>query len=106
MAKKKKRKSETEPEWFEAPEDDVSAESEAKPDDPIEEKPVEEKPPPAPPDPNAPSPIPLKVFVRLAGPKWDQMAGFLHYAKHEKLGPRTVPEWRAAHQEFMQKPVK
>jgi hypothetical protein len=50
--------------------------------------------------------IPLKVFVKVAGPKWDQMAGFLSYAKSKSMVPRTVPEWRAAYQTFLQKPVK
>ncbi len=50
--------------------------------------------------------IPLKVFAKIAGPKWDQMAGFLHHAKIKNIGPRTVPEWRATYQAFLRKPVK
>jgi hypothetical protein len=50
--------------------------------------------------------IPLKVFVKIAGPKWDQMAGFISYAKLKKMGPRTVPKWRATYQAFLQKPVR
>ncbi len=66
----------------------------------IEDSPV--VPPPA----DALPAIPLKVFVKIAGPKWDQMAGFISYAKVKNLGPRTVPAWRATHQAFLQKPVK
>ncbi len=50
--------------------------------------------------------IPLKVFVKIAGPKWDQMAGFISHAKTKNFKPRTVPAWRAAYQAFLQKPVK
>lgn len=50
--------------------------------------------------------IRLEVFLRIAGPKWDQMAGFKSYARKQKLGPRTVPEWKKIYQDFMNKPVK
>ena len=40
--------------------------------------------------------IHLRVFHKIAGPKWDQLAGFMQYAKANKLGPMTVVEWREA----------
>ena len=69
-------------------------------------------------DPPVPAPIPesspkpqlpkiaLRVFEKLAGPKWDQLAGFKLYAKKNRLGPMTVPEWREALQAFRDKPTK
>ena len=66
---------------------------------------VVNEPPPVPPA-NVQAPILLRVFAKIAGPKWDQMAGFIRYAKNNKLGPRTVPEWRATYNAFLSKPVK
>jgi hypothetical protein len=64
------------------------------------EKPAEEKPEA---DPNA---VHLRVFAQVGGLKWDQLAGFKHHAKRNKLGPMTVQKWREAFAEFMGKPVK
>jgi len=65
-----------------------------------ETKPVaEEKKPPA-------QCVDLRVFVKVAGPKPDQMAGFVYHAKKNKLGPMSVNEWRAEHKKFMAQPVK
>ena len=50
--------------------------------------------------------VALKVFLVIAGPKWDQLAGFKSYATQQKLGPRSVPEWREELQKFMNKPTK
>ena len=50
--------------------------------------------------------IALKIFERIAGPKWDQLAGFKQYAKANKLGPMSVPAWRGALAEFKNKPTK
>jgi len=47
----------------------------------------------------------LEVFLKVAGPKWDQLAGFKLHAKKNKLGPMTIPEWRLALQQFMGKPT-
>lgn len=49
--------------------------------------------------------VSLAVFLKVAGPKWDQLAGFKRFATNEKLGPLTIPEWRAALTEFKNKPV-
>lgn len=49
--------------------------------------------------------VPLKVFLNIFGKKWDQMAGFKHYAKKQCLGPLTVKEWREAFQSFMDRPT-
>lgn len=76
-------------------------------DEPIEmhkDKPVEPTPE-SPPEPTLPK-IQLRVFQKIAGPKPDQLAGFIHYAKANKLGPMTVPEWKAALQAFKTKPTK
>jgi len=50
--------------------------------------------------------IPLRVFEKIAGARPDQLAGFLHYAKKNNLGPLTVPEWREAREIFRTKPTK
>jgi hypothetical protein len=92
-------------------------EVEEKPEDPgpiedTQDIPAEELKEPAKADESSTDPveelpaIPLKVFVKLAGPKWDQMAGFLSYAKLKNMKPRTMPEWRAAYQAFLRKPTR
>lgn len=50
--------------------------------------------------------IPLKIFLQINGQKWDQTAGFKHYAKKNKLEPLTVDDWRKAYQAFMEKPTE
>lgn len=50
--------------------------------------------------------IPYRVFAKISGLKWDQMAGFGSYAKKHNLGPMTVPEWREQLQKFLGKPTK
>ena len=50
--------------------------------------------------------VSLKVFLQISGQKWDQMAGFKHYAKLRCLEPLTVPEWRKAFTDFMNRPTK
>ena len=58
----------------------------------------------------APSPrqqlIPLRVFLSLLGKRWDQYAGFAHHAKKQKMGPRSVQEWRQAMADFHNRPVR
>jgi len=49
--------------------------------------------------------VPLKVYAALAGYKWDQLAGFVNYARRKNLGPMTVAAWHAAYQIFQDKPV-
>lgn len=47
----------------------------------------------------------LKQFLALEyGGRADQSAGFAHYAK--AMPPRTIPEWRAAFDAFMKRPIK
>lgn len=59
------------------------------------------------PMPELPKPvIPLKVFLQVFGKKWDQVAGFVHYAKANKLEPLTVVEWREAFEAFMNRPTE
>jgi len=48
----------------------------------------------------------LEVFLRIAGPRWDQLAGFKHYAKRNNLGPLTVQEWRDALQAYKTRPTQ
>lgn len=62
------------------------------------------RPQPKPVEPVIPK-IALRVFLKIAGAKWDQLAGFNHYAKRQGLGPMTVPEWREAFQTFKTKPM-
>lgn len=49
--------------------------------------------------------IPYRVFEKISGRKWDQMAGFKNYVKRETLGPRTVKKWHEALQAFLNMPV-
>jgi hypothetical protein len=49
--------------------------------------------------------VSLKVFVQTSGKKWDQLAGFKHYAKICGLGPLTILEWRKAFNDFMNRPT-
>lgn len=67
-------------------------------------------PAPAPKAAPAPAPkkptIPLRVFRQIHGAKMDQLAGFTSYAKRQKLGPMTVPEWREAYTAFMNRPIR
>jgi hypothetical protein len=49
--------------------------------------------------------MPLRVFATLAGPKWDQMAGFVAWATRQQLGPRSMTAWREAHETFKTRPV-
>ena len=50
--------------------------------------------------------IRLEVFLRLAGRKQDQLAGFTAYARSQKLRPMPVAEWRKALHEFDRQPTK
>ena len=47
----------------------------------------------------------LRVFATIAGPKWDQMAGFCSHARSQKLGPLTMEDWQAEFKKFQEKPV-
>jgi len=47
----------------------------------------------------------LRVFATIAGPKWDQMAGFVSHARSKKLGPLTMEDWQAEFKKFQEKPV-
>jgi len=47
----------------------------------------------------------LRVFATLAGPKWDQMAGFVAWAQLKKLQPMTMEQWRVEFRSFKNRPV-
>lgn len=47
--------------------------------------------------------VPLRVYATLANSRWDQLAGFVHWARN--LAPRTMQEWKQAQEEFNQRPV-
>jgi hypothetical protein len=49
--------------------------------------------------------IPLRVYLTIAGPKWDQMAGFGSYAFRNNLDNLTRDQWQFEYQKFMNKPV-
>ena len=49
--------------------------------------------------------IKLQVFATIAGPKWDQMAGFVSHARRQKLEALTMPEWQKEFDNFMKKPI-
>ena len=48
----------------------------------------------------------LRVFATIAGPKWDQMRGFLHWAQMQKLDSLTMADWQNEYQKFQDRPVK
>ena len=50
--------------------------------------------------------VTLKVYTTAGTHKWDQLAGFEHYAKAQGLKFLTMPEWEQALSDFMTKPVK
>jgi hypothetical protein len=83
----------------------VEVASEVAPVEP-KEAPQEVAPPKAEPAPTDPANLmPLRVYATIAGPKWDQMAGFVNFARRNKLGPMTMTEWQQAHKRFMNRPV-
>jgi hypothetical protein len=84
------------------PEESSEPEQEQPPAEAEEETP-EEKPiaPPSPPKPA----VALRVFLQVAGSKWDQLAGFKAYAKAQRLEARSIPEWHAAVTEYKNRPV-
>ena len=92
-----KRKSRVKPQTLDTPE---------KPPEPVAAQPVK-TPVPAvkPPDPEKPL-VQLRVFLKIAGPKPDQMAGFGSYAKRMGMGPMTALEWRDKLVAFGSKPIK
>jgi hypothetical protein len=79
-------------------------------DEPVAEVKPEPAASPASAPENKPEPslhkIPLKVFEKLAGARWDQLAGFKLWAKKQGLGSMTVPKWREALQTYRTKPTK
>lgn len=67
--------------------------------------PAQEAPAAPPPAEEAPR-VRLEVFLKIAGPKWDQLAGFKAWAHAEKLAPRSIVAWREELQRFQNKPTK
>lgn len=70
---------------------------------------VQPKPPPipsqAPVHEPPPTRVKLEVWCQLSGIKWDKLAGFKYLARKAKLGPLTVPEWRAEWAKYRTRPV-
>lgn len=50
--------------------------------------------------------VSLQVFLNVCGLKWDQTAGFKHYATKQKMRKMTIPNWREEFHKFMGKPIK
>jgi hypothetical protein len=88
----------TEPDAWETPSDPAKEEPPA----PAPEPQVDAVPQVSPPDRPL---VPLRVFASVVGVRWDQMAGFVAYAKKQKLGPLTIEDWRVALTQFNAKPV-
>ena len=87
-----------------APEPEVVNETTPESEDAV--RPVEPKPKQMPVSVHEDKPlVKLAVFLKVAGPRWDQMAGFKQYAKRNQLGPMSIPEWRAELQAFMNRPT-
>lgn len=66
----------------------------------------EPKPPKAAKPKVAPGGVRLEVFLRLAGRKPDQLAGFGSHARREKLGPMPMASWLKELADFDRKPTK
>lgn len=47
-----------------------------------------------------------EVFARATGIRADQSAGFLYHVKKQKLGARSIQEWKELWDAFMNRPVK
>ena len=67
-------------------------------------EPAAEPPPALAPAPDLPF-VPLDVFCRLSGHKFDQTKGFARWAKGQGLASLTMPEWREQWQKFQNRPV-
>jgi hypothetical protein len=50
--------------------------------------------------------VPLNIYCNLSGKKFDQIAGFRSYAKSEKMGPMTIPQWKEKFIEFQKTPMR
>ena len=48
----------------------------------------------------------LCVFATIAGPKWDQLSGFVSWAQAQKLKPMNMAAWQNEYQKFQDRPVK
>lgn len=92
-----------------APPPDVltEPEPESKPEPEKAEAPEASEPAPAlSPEPVSVLPfVPLDVFCRLSGYKFDQTKGFARWAKSQGLVILTMPEWREQWQKFQNRPV-
>lgn len=49
--------------------------------------------------------MPLRVYATIAGPKWDQMAGFVNWARRSNLGPLSMQGWTNEFEKFKNRPV-
>lgn len=49
--------------------------------------------------------VKLEVFLRVAGPKPDQLAGFRRWAMDNGLKQMDVENWRAEYEKFLRRPV-
>jgi len=49
--------------------------------------------------------VDISVFLLVCGLKPDQTAGFKAWAKSQKLGARTIPEWHTALTNHANRPV-
>ena len=59
----------------------------------------------APPAPAAPA-VRFEVFAAASGIRADQLAGFKSWVRQQKLGPRSMSEWRSTLADFQSKPVR
>ena len=108
MAKRKQDDVDTDPGFRSYEPDPPPAELEMAPADAVPESSPETKPDEA----KAPAParvlsrVALEVYCSASGLKWDQVAGFKAWAKRQKFGRLTMPEWKAKHDEFAARPVR
>lgn len=110
MTKRKKAEDlalELEEQPEENPESGPDESLESPQDEPEDEAPPapEKAPEPEPKEADKPR-VPYRVFKQVAGVKWDQLAGFEHYAIKNNLGPRTIQEWKVEYAQFLGRPVR
>lgn len=53
----------------------------------------------------SPDPIPAKVYVKIAGLRYDHSAPFLWHAAREKWGPCPFTEWTQRYRTWLERPI-
>lgn len=109
MSKKRKDQQDEQVPWGDvAPDAQEAPEVEAPPTELVGEPEPEAPPAPAPVGarpPRGEGVVALEVFLRLAGPKPDQMVPFARWAAQRSPRPKPLAAWKAEFAVFMNRPV-